>query len=198
MVQVDNIIVDYPEKGIIGEPFQNSVSNQGKEDEVVVEEETSPSPEEAPFISLLENPPDWIRTGGPLGGLGYDVRMHPDNPDLMYVTDAYAGVFISEDGGLTWQPSNEGITDRSGESQDAIPVFCLTIDPHNPDIIWSGTQYSGGIFEIHGWRQKLVAKNQRYYLKEWAYIQGYHHRSSKPGYHLCSWRALQLALVWSR
>jgi len=30
----------------------------------------------------------WVRTGGPLGGLGYDVRMRPDNPDMMYVTDA--------------------------------------------------------------------------------------------------------------
>lgn len=34
----------------------------------------------------------WLRTGGPLGGLGYDIRMRPDNPDVMYVTDAYAGV----------------------------------------------------------------------------------------------------------
>ena len=23
----------------------------------------------------------WVRTGGPLGGLGYDVRMRPDDPD---------------------------------------------------------------------------------------------------------------------
>jgi len=75
--------------------------------------------------------------------LGYDVRMHPDNPDKMYVTDAFAGVFISDDAGKTWYPSNQGLTDRTGESQNAIPVFCLTIDPHNPDIIWTGTQFSG-------------------------------------------------------
>jgi len=36
----------------------------------------------------------WVRTGGPLGGLGYDVRMRPDNPDMMYVTDAWAGLFL--------------------------------------------------------------------------------------------------------
>ncbi|HCO96361.1 MAG TPA: hypothetical protein DIU00_20880 [Phycisphaerales bacterium] len=77
----------------------------------------------------------WVRTGGPLGGLGYDVRMRPDNPDIMYVTDAWAGVFISTNGGQTWQPSNQGITTRTGESGDAIPVFCLTIDPHNHDTI---------------------------------------------------------------
>jgi photosystem II stability/assembly factor-like uncharacterized protein len=89
----------------------------------------------------------WVRTGGPLGGLGYDVRMRPDEPDVMYVTDAWAGVHISTDGGQTWFPSNEGITTRTGESGDAIPVFCLTIDPHDPDIIWIGTQHLRGIFK---------------------------------------------------
>ncbi|MDY7040719.1 MAG: hypothetical protein SVX38_07640 [Chloroflexota bacterium] len=89
----------------------------------------------------------WVRTGGPLGGLGYDVRMRPDDPDVMYVTDAWAGVFMSTDGGQTWFPSNEGITTRAGESGDAIPVFCLTIDPHDYDTIWVGTQNVRGIFK---------------------------------------------------
>lgn len=88
----------------------------------------------------------WIRTGGPLGGLGYDIRMHPDNPDLMYVTDAFAGVFRSTDGGNTWTPINEGITTRAGESGDAIPVFCLTIDPDDHDTIWIGTEGVRGVF----------------------------------------------------
>ena len=91
--------------------------------------------------------PNWVRTGGPLGGLGYDVRMRPDNPDVMYVTDAWAGVFISENGGQTWYPSNQGITTRTGESGDAIPVFCLTIDPHDSNTIWVGTQNVRGIFK---------------------------------------------------
>ena len=89
----------------------------------------------------------WVRTGGPLGGLGYDIRMRPDNPDIMYVTDAWAGVFMSTDGGQTWSPKNEGITTRTGESGDAIPVFCLTIDPHNYDTLWIGTQNVRGIFK---------------------------------------------------
>lgn len=89
----------------------------------------------------------WVRTGGPLGGLGYDVRMRPDNPDIIYATDAWSGVNISVDGGRTWQPSNKGIVTRAGHSGDAIPVFSLTIDPHNPDVIWIGTQNRRGIFK---------------------------------------------------
>jgi photosystem II stability/assembly factor-like uncharacterized protein len=89
----------------------------------------------------------WIRTGGPLGGLGYDVRMRPDNNNIMYVTDAWAGVHKSTDGGQTWFPSNEGITTRKGDSLDSIPVFCLTIDPHNYDTIWIGTEHAARIFK---------------------------------------------------
>jgi len=90
--------------------------------------------------------PTWIRTGGPLGGLGYDVRIRPDNVDVMYVTDAYAGVFTSTDAGETWSPANEGITVRVGMSGDAIPIFCLTIDPNDHNILWAGTQDKRGIF----------------------------------------------------
>jgi photosystem II stability/assembly factor-like uncharacterized protein len=90
---------------------------------------------------------NWVRTGGPLGGLGYDVRMQTDNPDEMYVTDANAGIFLSHDGGKNWSLSNEGISTRSGQTGDIIPIFCLTIDPTNPDTIWAGTQDMRGIFK---------------------------------------------------
>ena len=89
----------------------------------------------------------WIKVGGPIGGLGYDVRMRPDNPDTMFVTDTFSGVNKSVDGGRTWTASNNGITTRTGLSGDAIPVFSLTIDPHNPNVIWAGTQNARGIFK---------------------------------------------------
>jgi len=88
----------------------------------------------------------WVRLGGPLGGLGYDIRMRPDDPDIMYVTDAWAGVHRSTDGGNTWHSLNEGIDARTGPSGDAIPVFCLTIDPNNFDVIWIGTQSFRGVY----------------------------------------------------
>ena len=99
----------------------------------------------------------WERTGGPLGGLGYDVRMRPDNPESMFVTDAWAGVFISANGGATWSPSNAGITTRVGATGDGIPVFSLTVDPNNPDTVWLGTQFQRGIFKStdggHTWKK---------------------------------------------
>lgn len=90
---------------------------------------------------------NWVRTGGPLGGLGYDVRMQPGSPDQMFVTDANAGVFISSDGGGTWMLSNAGITTRAGRTGDIIPIFCLTIDPTHPNVVWAGTQDARGIFQ---------------------------------------------------
>jgi len=99
---------------------------------------------------LGQRPPDlgltWVRTGGPLGGLGYDIRMRLSDPDIMYVTDAFSGLHISADGGVSWSASNAGILARTGASGDAIPVFCVTIDPHDPDIVWCGTQNQRGIY----------------------------------------------------
>jgi len=116
-------------------------------DDVRVDPSSSDAEADVPAEILSLDDLAWVRTGGPLGGLGYDVRMRPDNPDIMFVTDAWAGVFKSLDGGLTWFPSNQGITTRTGESGDAIPIFCLTIDPHDPDIVWVGTQNTRGIFK---------------------------------------------------
>ena len=88
----------------------------------------------------------WTHTGGPIGGLGYDIRMRPDDPDIMYVTDAFAGVFKSSNGGKNWFAANNGITTKFGASGDAISIFSLTIDPNNHDILWTGTQTLSGVY----------------------------------------------------
>jgi len=124
-----------------GIAFETLDGSQACLDDIVVYGPApTPTPTSEPGLT-------WVRTGGPLGGLGYDVRMRPDNPDIMYVTDAWAGVFMSTDAGQTWFPSNQGITTRVGRSGDGIPVFCLTIDPHDYDTIWVGTQNVRGIFK---------------------------------------------------
>lgn len=89
----------------------------------------------------------WAFTGGPRGGIGYDVRIKPTDYSTLWVTDAYAGAHQSTDGGLTWKSMNSGITARTGYSGDAIPIFSLTIDPNNPEILWAGTQGMRGVFK---------------------------------------------------
>jgi hypothetical protein len=90
--------------------------------------------------------PTWVKTGGPVGGIGYDIKMRTGNPDVLYVTDANSGLHISTDGGQTWVASNQGLT-RNGISGDAVPIFCATVDPNNPDTVWVGTQNARGIYK---------------------------------------------------
>lgn len=101
---------------------------------------------------------DWEKTGGPPGGLGYDVRFHPDNPHIMFVTDNPSGVNKSYDSGRNWVQRNEGIITRTGYTGDGIPIFCLTIDSINPNIVWAGTQFNRGIYRSadagETWRKK--------------------------------------------
>ncbi|MFP4082198.1 MAG: VPS10 domain-containing protein [Candidatus Aminicenantes bacterium] len=104
----------------------------------------SPSWFRSPVRPLSEQA--WIRTGGPTGGLGYDVRIHPGDKNIMFVTDNPSGVNKSYDAGKTWVQRNEGITSRAGPSLDGIPIFSLTIDSMNPEIIWAGTQNAKGIY----------------------------------------------------
>lgn len=93
-------------------------------------------------------PPEhsWVRTGGPIGGLGYDVRYGATIQE-MYVTDNYSGVFKSSDNGENWYPSNRGITGRFWPSGDAIPVFTLNVDPNDVSIIWAGLKDVRGVFK---------------------------------------------------
>lgn len=90
----------------------------------------------------------WESTTGPLGGLGYDVRIHPAEKLKMYVTDNFAGIVKSDTGGLVWYQANNGITTKSGATGDAHNIFSLTIDPNNPDIVWAGTFGDGSAFGV--------------------------------------------------
>ncbi len=119
--------------------FETLDSSHVHFDDVLVVGEPPPTP-----------PPgyNWTRTGGPSGGLGYDVRIHPGNKNIMFVTDNPSGVNKSYDAGTTWVQRNEGITTKTGPSLDGIPIFSLTIDSSNPNIVWAGTQNAKGIYKL--------------------------------------------------
>ena len=85
----------------------------------------------------------WVRLGGPPGGLGYDIRMKPGDPDVMFVTASPGGIFKSTDGGQWWVPVNKGIEPFPGAGAN---IFTVTVNPHNPDEVWVGTQFTGHIF----------------------------------------------------
>jgi photosystem II stability/assembly factor-like uncharacterized protein len=95
---------------------------------------------------LRPSGPPWSFTGGPPGGTGYDIRIDPRHSEILWVTDAYAGVHQSVDGGRTWQARNHGITAGGGAS-GAVPIFSLTIDHRSPDTIWVGTLGMRGVFK---------------------------------------------------
>lgn len=124
--------------------------------------EETQEPSEVPSGNL-----QWIYTGGPPGGLGYDIRYNPSNQNTWYVTDAFAGVFISTDDGYTWKPSNTGIKGQAGPSGDWLPVFSLTIDPHDNNTIWVGTQNTGHIYKStdggETWDQKDSGVSIKYH-----------------------------------
>jgi len=43
--------------------------------------------------------------------------------------------------------AGEPVWVRTGETGEIIPIFCLTIDPSNPDIVWAGTTGQRGVFK---------------------------------------------------
>jgi photosystem II stability/assembly factor-like uncharacterized protein len=116
----------------------------------------------------------WDEVGGPIGGLGYDVRINPDDNDIMYVTDNYAGVGYSIDGGKSWSRANQGINIKTGPTEDSVPIFSLTIDPNNSDIIWAGTDAGDGFdFGVYkstdagdSWTKKTTGISKG----EWLYL----------------------------
>jgi len=101
---------------------------------------------------------EWVNTGGPVGGIGYDIRYNYDNPDIWYVTDGFSGMHISMDNGETWQPSNNGIAYVFDSW--SISAFCTTVDPHNPNIVWAGTQFTGIIYKsVDGGQSWMETRN---------------------------------------
>jgi len=98
------------------------------------------SPTETPLPELTDVPLTWKRVS-----LGQEfprdtvtaIVIDPKDPEVLYASMKYAGIYKSIDGGLSWQPSHHGISNTQ--------VTSLLIDSQNPNVLYAGTM--GGIFK---------------------------------------------------
>ena len=74
-----------------------------------------------------------LRSIGPAltSGRISDFAVNPDNPSEFYVATASGGVWKTENAGTTFAP----LFDHQG----SYSIGCITLDPHNPHVIWVGT-----------------------------------------------------------
>jgi hypothetical protein len=110
--------------------------------------------------SQLQKALRWQYLGGPVGSLGYDVRMRPTQSNTMYVSDAWAGVFRSADGGPTWTPRNGSSTwvpANDALSQEA-HVFGLVVHPSKAFVVYTAT-YNHGVLMSDNNGQKWQLRN---------------------------------------
>lgn len=75
----------------------------------------------------------------------------PTDPGVIYVGTEGAGIYKSIDGGLSWQPSQYGLS-RS-------EISSLIIDPEEPDILYAGLVL-GGVYRTTDGGQSWQAVNQ--------------------------------------
>ncbi|MBL7941164.1 MAG: hypothetical protein JNM00_00250, partial [Flavobacteriales bacterium] len=74
-----------------------------------------------------------MRSIGPsaMSGRVTAIDVHPDDPDKIYAGTASGGLWLSENGGMSWTPLFD--------DQPVHSIGSLEIDPVNHDIIWAGT-----------------------------------------------------------
>ena len=77
----------------------------------------------------------WI---GPYGGYVVTTVFDPINPQVVYAGTWGSGVYKSADGGLSWQPINQGLSNYY--------INSFSIDPVNPTILYAGT-YKDQVFK---------------------------------------------------
>ena len=109
----------------------------------------------------------WVSTGGPFGGNGYDVRINPDDPDIMYVTDIRGGNYKTTNGGFSWYPINTGIEFNPAIKNGTVPVHCLSLDPNNNNKLWCGTAGLLGVFLSTDEGETWVKKDNGFPEFEW-------------------------------
>jgi photosystem II stability/assembly factor-like uncharacterized protein len=94
------------------------------------------APNQQVFLPLIEyDITGWI---GPDGGTVVPLAIDPSNSQIVYAGSYGSGVYKSLDGGNTWKPASQGLTN--------LYVYSLAIDPNNPFTLYAGT-YHGKVYK---------------------------------------------------
>jgi photosystem II stability/assembly factor-like uncharacterized protein len=94
----------------------------------------------------------------------------PANPDLLYLGTEHAGVYRSEDGGQTWQPSRSGlgggsITSIAAQDQDLLFASISLAGPYRSTDggdTWQPIHQGIDLGRLIGWGSTVVADPYRY------------------------------------
>ena len=91
--------------------------------------------------ALRDHPsrPEWQPGGG--GLILHSIVPHPDDPRKLWVAISAAGVFYTEDEGLSWEPRNRGTRADYNPEDDRYPeygqcVHALAMAPGRPDQLY--------------------------------------------------------------
>jgi photosystem II stability/assembly factor-like uncharacterized protein len=74
------------------------------------------------------------------GGMGlHTILLDPANPNRIYIAISSAGVFRTDDGGLSWKPINRGLKSEYIPDPDAPVGHCvhrIALHPSRPDVLY--------------------------------------------------------------
>jgi hypothetical protein len=82
---------------------------------------------------------DGGRTWQPVEGTALDgqsisrIVVHPQQAETAWASSMGGGVYLTTDGGATWQNVSNGLSDKV--------VLGLALDPNNPQILFAGSAY---------------------------------------------------------
>jgi photosystem II stability/assembly factor-like uncharacterized protein len=71
-------------------------------------------------------------------GWANQIIIHPTKSNVIYAATEGAGFVVSEDGGKSWVPKNQGFTAAEEGTVSGIQIRCIAIDPNKPDTIYAG------------------------------------------------------------
>jgi hypothetical protein len=90
--------------------------------------------------------PEWFPGAG--GMCLHTILIDPNNPKRIWVAMSAVGVFRSDDGGLTWQTRNKGLSRVPTGQPDPEVGYCvhkMVLDPQDSNILYM--QEHGGVFK---------------------------------------------------